>query len=321
MKILITGVAGFIGSNLARKLIQNKKVILHGIDNFDPYTPKKIQKIRLLDLKKSKNFKFYNLDLRNYAKTKKFFDKNKFDYIYHFAASVGVRYSLVNPKKYISNNIVGFFNLIENVKTQPPKNLFFASSSSVYGESKKFPLKEFHKLSPINVYSFSKKNNEDMAKIYSDLYNMNFVALRFFTVFGEWGRPDMFFLKLLKAITNKKIFYLNNSGYHFRDFTYIGDVVKILEKLISLQDIKKFEVFNICSNKPYKLSKIISLVTNKLGNVKYKNIPINKADVFKTHGDNKLIKKKLKLFKFTKIETSIIKTIKWYKKNEKLFKS
>ena len=318
MKILITGVAGFIGSNLARKLIKNKKIILYGIDNFDPYTPKKFQNIRLLDLKKRKNFKFYNLDLRNFAKLKKFLNNNKFDYIYHFAASVGVRYSLVNPKKYVSNNIVGFFNLIENLKTNPPKNLFFASSSSVYGESKKFPLKEFHKLSPINVYSFSKKNNEDMAEIYSNLYNMNFVALRFFTVFGEWGRPDMFFLKLLKAITNKETFYLNNSGYHFRDFTYIGDVVNILGKLINLKNINKFEVFNICSNKPYKLSKIIQSVSKKLGKLKYKNIPINKADVIKTHGDNKKIKQKIKSIKFTKIEKSISQTIRWYKKYKKL---
>ena len=157
-----------------------------------------------------------------------------------------------------------------------------------------------------------------MAEIYSNLYNMNFVALRFFTVFGEWGRPDMFFLKLLKAITNKETFYLNNSGYHFRDFTYIGDVVNILGKLINLKNINKFEVFNICSNKPYKLSKIIQSVSKKLGKLKYKNIPINKADVIKTHGDNKKIKQKIKSIKFTKIEKSISQTIRWYKKYKKL---
>lgn len=170
--------------------------------------------------------------------------------------------------------------MIDSVKTNPPKNLFFASSSSVYGESKNFPLKEVHKLYPINVYSFSKKNNEDIAELYSNLYGMNFIALRFFTVFGEWGRPDMFFLKLLNAISNKKIFYLNNSGYHFRDFTYIGDVVKILKKLTRLKNIKKFEVFNICSNKPYKLSKIIEYVSKKLGKLKFKNKDAKKIYLF-----------------------------------------
>ena len=217
------------------------------------------------------------------------------------------------------NNIVGFFNLIENIRHNPPK-IFFASSSTVYGESRKFPLKETQKLKPINVYSYSKKSNEEMAKIYSNLYNMNFIGLRFFTVFGEWGRPDIFFLKLLKAINNKQIFYLNNSGYHFRDFTYIGDIVNILEKMLYFKNQNKFEVFNICSNKPYKLSRIINYVTGKLGILKIKNIPINKADVIKTHGNNKLIKKRLKSISFTSIEKSMDNTIKWFKKNKKFIK-
>lgn len=318
MKILITGTCGFIGFNLAKKFLEsNVKFKIIGIDNFDNYYSIKLKKKRLAILKSYKNFKFTKLDIVDKKKTEIFVKKKKFDYVIHLAAQAGVRYSLIDPKKFIDVNLIGYINLLDALVKNKPKKIFYASSSSVYGDNDKFPLKETEKLSPKNIYGVSKKLNEIISKYYSKKYDIKMVGMRFFTIYGEWGRPDMFFLKLLKAINNKQTFYLNNSGYHFRDFTYIGDIVKILEKMLYLKNQNKFEVFNICSNKPYKLSRIINYVTAKLGSLKIKNIPINKADVIKTHGNNKLIKKRLKSINFTKIESSMDNTIKWFRKNKK----
>ena len=294
MKILITGVAGFIGYSLSNELLKNKNNSLIGIDNFSKYSGKDIKKLRLKLLKKNKNFRFFKIDIKKKNEIKDLIKKNSFDIIIHLAAEVGVRYSIIRPDKYIDANIFGFFNLIESLKFNQPKKLLFASSSSVYGDSKIFPLKESQNLDPKNVYALSKKNNEEIAKIYSKKYNTKFIGLRFFTVYGELGRPDMFFFKLLyNAFKNKKL-YLNNSGNHFRDFTYIKDVTRILQKLISTKLHSNYEIFNICSSRPIFLRNFVNISEKYLKKIKIENVPAHPADVYKTHGSNKKLLKVLK---------------------------
>ncbi len=310
MKIIITGVAGFIGFNLAKKLLQKKNTI-YGIDNLDNYYSVSYKKKRLKELKKFKNFYFKKIDIIKI--NKKHFKNIKIDTVVHLAAQAGVRYSFNRPAKYIDTNIIGFLNLIKFSNQKKIKKLLYASSSSVYGDSINFPLKESENLNPKNIYGISKKINEKTAELYSKIYKMNFIGLRFFTVFGEWGRPDMFMMKLFKAFKEKKFFYLNNFGNHSRDFTYIEDVVKILVSLIS-KNIQGHQVFNICSNKPQNILNIVKKF-NKKNKTRIKLIKMHKADVLDTHGDNKKIKKVLKIKKFSKFNNNFYKVLRWYKDN------
>ena len=203
MKILVTGVAGFIGFNLSKFLLDKKFKVI-GLDNINNYYSINLKKDRLKKLKRNDNFKFYKIDLRNIKKLDEIFKKHKFDAIFHFAAQAGVRHSVDNPRKYIDSNISGFFNILEKVRIKKIKKFFYASSSSVYGNSKLFPLKEKNLLFPTNTYSLTKKFNEDLSLIYSKFYNIKSIGLRFFTVYGEWGRPDMFYSKVLDAAFKKK---------------------------------------------------------------------------------------------------------------------
>jgi len=232
MKILITGSAGFIGYHLAEKLLKNKKNKIVGIDNLNNYYDVKIKKKRNNILKKNKNFIFNKLDIVESHKIEKLFKKYKFDFVFHLAAQAGVRYSIDFPRKYIDSNVVGFFNIIENSKKYQVKRLFYASSSSVYGENKNFPLKENEKIYPKNIYGLSKKVNEEISYIFNKFYNLKLTGLRFFTVYGEWGRPDMMIVKFISSFFNKSTFKLYNFGNHTRDFTYVGDVVEILSQLL-----------------------------------------------------------------------------------------
>tara|TARA_B100001175_G_scaffold296818_1_gene286048 strand:- start:1122 stop:2081 length:960 start_codon:yes stop_codon:yes gene_type:complete len=315
MKILITGVAGFIGFNFAKHLLK-KKIKVYGIDNFDNYYSVKFKYIRIKELKKSHNFYFNKIDITKKKKLKSYFKKKNFDYIFHFAAQAGVRYSLINPKKYIRVNKEGFENITSNiVNSKTLKNFFYASSSSVYGSRKKFPSSEKIKLLPQSIYAKTKVLNEKLANKLSKKSSFNMIGLRFFTVYGEWGRPDMFIFKILNAHKNKKTFYLNNYGNHERDFTYIKDVVKILEKLIR---IKKFnhQILNICSSKPINIRKLCYYLKDKLKIKNIKEVKKNSFDVNKTYGDNTLLKKYLKIKSFTRFDVGLNNTVKWYLKNK-----
>jgi UDP-glucuronate 4-epimerase len=218
------------------------------------------------------------------------------------AAQAGIRYSLVNPKSYFESNVIGFFNILELSNQNKVKKFIFASSSSVYGDQKKYPFKENFTLYPNNLYSFTKKINEECAKDLSQLTNMKIIGLRFFTIYGKFGRPDMFIYKFLKSSFSNLIFKLNNYGHHKRDFTHIDDVTNIIKGLILKKIKKKYQIFNICSKRSINLNFLINKMSKfmKINNniIKVKR---NRADVLITHGDNSKIKKYLKIKKFKTI--------------------
>jgi len=319
MKILVTGACGFIGFNLCKRLLDESNHKIIGLDSLNNYYSIKLKKKRLSLLKKYQNFKFFKININNYTILKNIFKKNQFSIIYHLAAQAGVRYSIINPEEFIKSNISGFSNILNLTKDfQKKTKIFYASSSSVYGENKKFPMKEYYELKPKNIYGLTKKFNEEMADIYSKSYGLKLNGLRFFTVFGEWGRPDMFIMKYLNSFFNKKKFFLNNKGEHYRDFTYIKDVISIVLKL-SKKNILRHKIFNICSNNPVHLKKVINYF--KKNNIEPKIIlrGLQSSDVIKTHGDNRLIMKKIKNIKFTHTEIALKNTLNWYKKNKNLF--
>jgi len=314
MKILITGAAGFIGFNFCNFLLKKTKFKIIGIDNLNNYYDVKLKKKRLNILKKNKNFKFYKLDLVNNIKVRRIFLNNNFTFVFNFAAQAGVRYSINHPRKYIESNIQGFFNIIDNCKEFKVKRLFYASSSSVYGENKNFPLDETEKIFPKNIYGLTKKINEEISYIYNKFYKLKTTGLRFFTVYGEWGRPDMMMVKFIDCFFKKKTFNLHNFGKHTRDFTYIYDVVQIMFKLLKNNNkLKDHEILNICSNKPISLREIINFLKMNKINPKVKEVPLQKADIIKTHGNNSRLLKYIKHKKFSNWKISIIKVIDWYK--------
>ena len=320
--ILVTGCCGFIGFNFIEALLKkDKNTKVYGLDNLDSYYSVKLKKKRLAKLKSYKNFLFFNLNIVNEKKLHNFFYKKNFEYVYHFAAQAGVRYAMINQKKYFDSNVRGFFNLLENLKNTKPKVIFFASSSSVYGDSKKYPSTENELLIPKNMYSLSKKINEQLAETYANQFNIKIIGLRFFTVFGEWGRPDMFLFKYFNSFFNNKLFFLNNSGNHDRDFTYVNDVITVLFKLMSnYKKLKKFDIFNVCSNKPLNLLSVISYFRKINVKPQIKKIELNKADVLKTHGNDAKIRKFIGKISYTPTEIALKKTFEWYRQNLNSFK-
>lgn len=316
MKILVTGCAGFLGFHLCQSILKkNKNCQIIGIDNLNKYYSVSLKKKRLSFLKKNKNFKFYKLDIAYYNKLKKIFNDNSFAFVVNFAAQAGVRYSILNPREYINSNILGFFNITELCRKYKVKKIYYASSSSVYGEKKIFPIQENSQTYPKNIYSLSKKNNEEIAEIYSHYYNVQFIGLRFFTIYGEWGRPDMLILKYILKCVKKDTFYLNNYGNHYRDFTYVKDVVENILRLTRKKIKKKHEIFNICSNNPVSIKWVLDQINKEFGQPKIIKKPKQKADVYKTHGNNKKISKITKFKNYTKISKGLANVIDWAKLN------
>lgn len=319
MKILVTGAAGFIGSKLCLELIRNSSNTVYGVDDLNDYYSVKLKKKRLIELNKKKNFQFFKIDLKKKANYKKLMKLKSLDVIFHFAAQAGVRFVITNPKKYFNDNVVLFFNIINFAQKKKVKKFFFASSSSVYGDQQKYPVNEKNRLNTKNFYGFSKYINELTAKTFSKLFNLKVIGLRFFTIFGEWGRPDMLIFKYLKTNLEKKNFYLNENGKHYRDFTYIGDVVKILIKINKIKLKDNYNIYNICSNKPIKIINVIKKINLIFKDFRYISVyskTLKKVEVEKTHGNNYYITKILKNFKFTNFDSALNKTIKWYVDNK-----
>ena len=290
MKILITGVAGFIGFSLAKNLL-DKNHIVYGIDNINKYYDVKLKKKRLFFLKKTykKKFKFDKIDISNTKNINSYFVGKKFDKVFHLAAQAGVRYSLLCPEKYLHSNLIGFSNIIFNCKKIKIKDFIYASSSSVYGALKKVPYKESDKVSsPLQYYAATKISNEAIAESYSRLYKIRCTGLRFFTVYGPWGRPDMALFKFVKNIFNNKSINIYNKGHHYRDFTYIDDVIYLTLKI---SESKKFfnkesyhRILNIGTGNPEPLKKYLNIIENKIGKkAKVKYLKIQKGDMVKTY--------------------------------------
>ena len=314
MQIIITGVAGFIGFNLSKLLLKKKDIKIIGLDNINSYYSRKLKKDRIKNLRKYKNFVFKKVDLTNRKKLENVFNK-KVSLIINLAAQAGVRYSLIKPTEFIDNNITGFYNLIHLANKFKINRIIYASSSSIYGDSKNFPLKENQVVKPKNIYALSKKVNEDLASVFSNQYKIKFVGLRFFTVYGEWGRPDMFMMKYLHSCFKNQKFFLNNYGNHVRDFTYVKDACNLVNEIIfSKKKLNNHEIFNICSNKPINLTDVIKKINDITLKrpILYKR-KLQEADVIKTHGNNIKILKTFKKQNFTSINDGLLNTIKWFK--------
>jgi len=316
MNILITGSAGFIGYHLSKKILR-KNIQVIGIDNINKYYDINLKKNRIKDLKKNKKFKFYKIDLCEFNKLNNLIKKNKIDYIINLAAQAGVRYSIENPRTYFKNNLEGFFNILEVSRLNKIKHLIFASTSSVYGDTKKFPLNEKDNTDyPLSFYAASKKSNEVMAHSYSYIYKLPCTGVRFFTVYGPYGRPDMALFKFTKNILSNNAIELFNNGIHVRDFTYIDDIVDGIYSLIKKNSKKSklYEIFNIGNGSPKKLMDYIKEIEKNLKiSANIKKLPLQKGDIIKTHSDLSKLKKYTNYNPKTNIEAGIAKFIEWYK--------
>ena len=315
MKILVTGCAGFIGFHLSNYLLkQNLEVI--GIDNLNEYYDVNLKKTRISLLKKFKNFKFNKFDLIKKNRLNEIIKKNKISYIVHLAAQAGVRYSIQNPQTYFINNLEVFFNILETSKTNKIKHLIFASTSSVYGENTKFPLNENDNTdNPISFYAATKKSNEVLAHSYSYIYKLPCTALRFFTVYGPFGRPDMALFKFTKKILQNKKIELYNHGNHFRDFTYIADIIDGITPIIKKpkKDKIPFNIFNIGKGKSQKLISYLNSIEKKLNKkAKIKKMSLQLGDIKKTHSDVSLLNKYSGYSPTTDIDKGVSDFIDWY---------
>lgn len=330
MKILITGSAGFIGYHLSSLLLDKSYQVI-GIDNMNDYYDVKLKEGRLSFLSENTNFIFHKIDLMDKEAIDNLFCRYQFDYVVNLAAQAGVRYSITNPYAYVESNLVGFMNILEACRNHPVKHLIYASSSSVYGGNKVTPFSTNHSVDhPVSLYAATKKSNELMAHTYSHLYGIPTTGLRFFTVYGPWGRPDMAYFSFTKDILDNKPIKVFNHGKMERDFTYVDDIVEGIYKLLPLAPVHNagwdekngdissssapYKIYNIGNNHPIQLEKFISVLEEKIGRKANKiYMDMQPGDVLKTYADVSDLEKAIGFKPNTSIEEGLGKFVDWYK--------
>ena len=319
-KVLITGVAGFIGYHLAKRLIA-ENIFVIGIDNMNDYYSVDLKKDRLKNIGERDNFLFIEASIENMDVLEDCFKNYRPDIVINLAAQAGVRYSIENPKAYIDSNIIGFFNMLECCRRYPVKHLIFASSSSVYGANKKVPYSTKDKVdTPVSLYAATKKTDELLAYSYSKLYKIKTTGLRFFTVYGPFGRPDMAYFSFTDKIMNDKSIQIFNNGDMYRDFTYIDDIIEGIVRLLDYipkedENNAFYKIYNIGNNNPVKLMDFINILEESLGrSAKKEYLPMQLGDVYQTYADIEELKRDTGFAPKTKLSDGINKFVEWYKK-------
>jgi UDP-glucuronate 4-epimerase len=329
-KVLVTGAAGFIGYHLSKRLLENDCSVT-GIDSLNSYYDVSLKKARLEKLKSFETFSFCKEDISNKDAMEKIFKDVHFDVVVNLAAQAGVRYSLENPQAYVDANIVGFVNILECCRYNSVKHLVFASSSSVYGANTKMPFSVHHNVDhPVSLYAASKKANELMAHTYSHLYGLSCTGLRFFTVYGPWGRPDMALFLFTKAILEEKSIKVFNQGKMQRDFTYIDDiiegVVRVMDRIPEPDPIwsgddpdpgtsyAKYKIYNIGNNHPVELMEFIAVIEKVLGKAAKKEfLDLQPGDVPATYADVDDLIRDVGFKPGTPIEFGIKRFVEWFR--------
>jgi UDP-glucuronate 4-epimerase len=329
-RILVTGAAGFIGFHLSKRLLEAGHQVI-GLDNLNDYYDVGLKESRLQILKALNGFSFQKIDLKDKPGIDLLFAKSKFDYVVNLAAQAGVRYSITNPYVYIESNVTGFLNVLEACRNNPVKHLIYASSSSVYGANKKMPFSAHDNVDhPLALYAASKKSNELMAHAYSNLYAIPTTGLRFFTVYGPYGRPDMALFIFAKAILEGKPIDVFNYGKMKRDFTYVDDIVEGIVRLIPnppkgnaqwsglapdpASSFAPYKIYNIGNNNPVELLRYIEVLEDKIGKKAIKNLlPLQEGDVPETFANVDDLMNDVGFKPSTPIETGIGNFVDWYK--------
>jgi UDP-glucuronate 4-epimerase len=329
-KVLVTGAAGFIGYHLSRRLCK-EGCLVTGIDNLNPYYDVKLKNARLDELSRFKNFSFYKIDLSNQAEMEWAFRKSRWDAVVNLAAQAGVRYSLSNPHEYVNSNLVGFLNILEGCKKNGVGHLIFASSSSVYGANTRMPFSVHDNVDhPLSLYAATKKANELMAHTYSHLYSIPCTGLRFFTVYGPWGRPDMALFLFTRAILEGRPIQVFNHGRMERDFTYIDDIIegvmRIMKKVPESNpdwngnspdpgtSKAPYRIYNIGNNQPVSLMNFIESIERALGKKAEKQfLEMQPGDVPSTYADIDDLMTAVNFKPETSIEIGIERFISWYR--------